>query len=72
MGVDGSNSTRLTNNPAADWQPAWSPDGRLIVFTSGSLSEGFDLFVINADGTDLRRLTNTPGWQFEPAWQPHP
>ena len=25
MDADGSNQTRLTNNPAVDWTPAWSP-----------------------------------------------
>ena len=27
MDADGSNQTRLTNNPAFDFGPAWSPDG---------------------------------------------
>jgi Tol biopolymer transport system component len=25
MDADGSNQTRLTNNPATDWMPSWSP-----------------------------------------------
>src|SRR2546426_1830419 len=35
--------------------PAWSPDGKQLVFTGydGGLS---DLFIVNADGSDLRRL----------------
>ena len=32
MDADGSNQTRLTNNPADDWLPAWSPDGSRIAF----------------------------------------
>jgi len=40
------------------------------VFTSGSPSSGFDIFLMNADGTGLRQLTDFPGWEFEPAWQP--
>jgi len=49
--------------------PAWSPDGRQIVFTGydGGLS---DLFVVNADGSDLRRLTNDKDADLQPAWSP--
>ena len=34
MDADGSNQTRLTDNPAIDDVPAWSPDGTKIAFTS--------------------------------------
>jgi len=49
--------------------PAWSPDGKQLVFTGfdGGLS---DLFVVNADGTDLRRLTNDKYADLHPAWSP--
>jgi hypothetical protein len=49
--------------------PAWSPDGKQLVFTGydGGLS---DLFVVNADGTDMRRLTNDKYADLQPAWSP--
>jgi Tol biopolymer transport system component len=49
--------------------PAWSPDGRQLVFTGydGGLS---DLFLINADGTGLRRLTNDKYADLQPTWSP--
>jgi len=49
--------------------PAWSPDGKQLVFTGydGGLS---DLFIVNADGSDLRRLTNDKYADLDPAWSP--
>jgi serine/threonine protein kinase len=31
---DGKNKVRLTNDPAIDWNPVWSPDGHYIYFLS--------------------------------------
>jgi len=49
--------------------PAWSPDGKQLVFTGydGGLS---DLFVVNADGSNLHRLTNDKYADLEPSWSP--
>ena len=49
--------------------PAWSPDGRHIAFSSEH--EGnWDLYVMDADGTNLRRLTRHPGFDSGAAWSP--
>ena len=32
MNSDGTNQTRITNNPARDTHPVWSPDGDYIAF----------------------------------------
>ena len=57
INVDGSGCQRLTKTKsAAEDMPAWSPDGRKIVFVSDR--DGADeVFVMNADGTDVRKLT---------------
>jgi Tol biopolymer transport system component len=49
--------------------PAWSPDGKQIVFTGldGGIS---DLFIVNRDGSDLRRLTNDKYADLMAAWSP--
>ena len=62
--ADGSNVTRLTNDPAADGQPAWSPDGTRIVFV-----RGFDLWIMNADGSNAVQRTFTQDAD-NPAWSP--
>jgi len=67
---------RLTNNTEEERAPAWSPDGKRILFMcrKGSPAEGrviptFELCVMNADGTGLKRLTNT-GHYLTPQWSP--
>lgn len=63
---------RLTNNTEEERAPAWSPDGKRILFMCrkgpGTIPT-FELCVMNADGTDLRRLTNT-GHYLIPHWSP--
>jgi len=49
INADGSDLTQLTNDPAADYDPAWSPDGTFIVFRSRR--DGNDeISVRNVDG----------------------
>lgn len=56
MNADGSNLTRLTNNPSADCNPIWSPDGKQILFTSNR-NQFDNLFVMDANGANPRQLT---------------
>lgn len=69
MNVDGTNVVRLTNNPAHDQGPSWSPDGRRIAF--GSNREGnFDIFVMNADGSNVQAVTTAKSYERVPNWHP--
>jgi Tol biopolymer transport system component len=70
MDADGANLTRLTNHPAEDLLPAWSPDGSEIAFVSDRDGNP-EIYAMNADGTGLRRLTNHPGPDYNPAWSPN-
>ncbi len=55
MNADGSGLTRLTNSPAFDSYPTWSPDGARIAFSSG-----FEIYVMIAVGSGLANITNDP------------
>jgi TolB protein len=68
MNVDGSNFVDLTNSPANNERPSWSPDGTRIVFESSrsylapdpDIKSSFvtQLFVMNADGSNPVQLTH--------------
>jgi Tol biopolymer transport system component len=68
--ADGSNEINLSKSAAFDGWPAWSPDGKLIAFSSnraGPANTG-QIFVVNPDGSGLRQLTSGPGGFAQPSW----
>lgn len=62
-------ATRLTDNPEGNYEPAFSSDGRSLVFTS---SRDFDaeIYAMAADGESPRRLTTSPGDDMRPLPSP--
>ena len=69
INLDGSGETRLTDDPAWDWHPAWSPDGRRIAFESNRDGD-FEIYVMNADGSGLTQLTDNFHQDRAPSWSP--
>jgi TolB protein len=69
INADGTGLTNLTNDPAADESPAWSPDGTKIVFRSNRTGV-YDLYVMNADGSGVTALTADSAAEGRPAWSP--
>jgi TolB protein len=68
MNADGTGQTRLTNKPAPDDCPAWSPDGSKIAFGWSYEGSG-EVYVMNADGTGQARLAEV-GLAEPPTWSP--
>lgn len=60
---------RLTNDDSAQREPALSPDGRRVAFTSNRGGSD-DIWVVNTDGTGLRQVTAHPGEDAWPTWSP--
>ena len=51
--------------------PAWSPDGKQLVFQSGYESmfgSGYDLYVANADGTAMKEIARGGEANVHPVW----
>ncbi|HXF72957.1 MAG TPA: hypothetical protein VNO79_10160 [Actinomycetota bacterium] len=78
IGVDGSNLSRLTTDPAPEYQPVWSPDGGAIAFvrtvrveTGSGMLEVPRIFAMDPDGTDVRQVSSGEGRGDEaPSWSP--
>src|SRR5262249_41433832 len=66
---DGTNLVRLTNDPAADWSPVWSPDGARIAFSTGRFDGANVLALMNNDGSGVSKIgTSIQGWPG--SWSP--
>ena len=62
---------RLTTDPAAEYDPVFSPDGRWVVFNSHRLGT-FDLYRRRADGSGADELLlRLPGGLTTPVWFPN-
>lgn len=71
---DGSDVRQLTSG-SYDEMPAWSPDGKQLVFYRNGdyvhSGESNGVWVVNADGSGLTMLVAS-SWAYFPAWQPIP
>ncbi|GAB3907975.1 hypothetical protein GCM10029964_107010 [Kibdelosporangium lantanae] len=64
----GSTPRKLTDDPAYEIDPAWSPDGRQVAYASDKAGTE-DLYVRSLTGQE-RRVTSLPGAEVAPTWSP--
>jgi len=70
VGADGSGMRQLTDDGFHNRGPRWSPDGKLIAFTSNR-SGRKEIWTIHPDGSGLSQLTHTSeGEPIQSVWAP--
>ena len=67
MNADGSNLRNLSNHPAADNHPRWSPDGTSLLFVS-TRENGAQAWLVSADSGVPHRLTDFSMGVGDPEW----
>ena len=69
MNADGSGREQLTDGLGDAHDPAWSPDGTKIAFSSNRDGQR-DIYIMNADGSGLRHVTDDEHEDTGPTWSP--
>lgn len=76
--IEVSSGNILSLTPANNYfiDPAWSPDGRQLAYSTqpiagGSGSEYDQIHIMNADSSGQRQVTNHPNHSCSPAWSPN-
>ena len=78
MKADGSGKKQITNLGAASFGPAFTADGKRIIFASNYDPEthvtggmgNFELWLLNPDGSGLERVTHADGFDGFPMFSP--
>lgn len=67
IAADGGEAVAVTEGPAYHSEPAFSPDGRSIAFTSDT-DGNLDIGIVDVASGRARLLTSHPELDFAPAW----
>ncbi|GIL18195.1 MAG: protein TolB [Oligoflexia bacterium] len=71
MTTEGTLSQRLTNGPhgAMNVEPAMSPDGKKIAFSSDRSGQPM-IYIMDSNGSNIKRVTFAGKYNATPAWSP--
>ena len=69
MNADGSSKRQLTYEGTANTYPAWSPDGRQILFISNRAS-AWGIYTMDADGNHQQQVVQNVDGFSQPLWLP--
>ena len=67
VSAEGGTPRQVTDDPAYDLSPSWSPDGTQLAFHSFR-NGNRDVFTVKADGTGLAQVTSSPIHERQPVW----
>ena len=70
--ADGKNEVALTDGSGRDEDPAWSPDGKEIVFHAYRRDDNWDIYIIDVETSVVRRLIDHTAREYWPHWAPAP
>jgi TolB protein len=73
MNRDGSNLRQVTHLGGANFAPAWTSDGKRIIFASNAhdpKGRNFDIYLVNLDGTGLEQVTFNDTFDGFPMFSP--
>ena len=72
MNPDGAQQINLTNHPATDYSPAWSPTGEQILFSSDRdrFQGSLDLYLMDADGRNVHQVFGKSRERVAAVWSP--
>jgi len=70
INADGTGMTPLPNVYGGDFDPAWSPDGRYIAFSSLRNVGRPRIYLLDLQDGSVKRLSETYSFDWQPAWSP--
>ena len=70
--ADGSGARRLTSARGPQFDPSFSPDGKLIAYRDSrhGINQDDEIWVMERDGGHARNLTRDRANDWSPAWSP--
>lgn len=70
MNSDGTNLSPLVVSPQNEFEPAWSPDGKYVVFDRGHIDFDGNLYIINVVTKVITSFPVGDSFTVNPSWSP--